>query len=116
MKKYRIPPEELRPLAMGYGLCMAPDSILVQGMPVRIMYRVMPSRRQDSGWRFLAGNETPSYLRDERYHGIYDVNIVANYSPNIMENLDAPPYSFYELMDDGHWIDLSRCTDFTLLA
>ena len=116
MKKFLIPPEQLRPLATGYGLCMAPDTILVTGMPVRSMYRVMPSRRQDSGWRFFAGNETQSYLADPRYNGIYDVNVIANYCPNIIELLDSPPYSAYELANDDRWVDVSLSTDWAALA
>ena len=117
MKKFKIPAEEIRPIAMGYGLSVVPDTILVQGMPVRLMYRVMPSRRQDSGWRFFAGNETPSYLADQRYNGLYDVNVVANYCPEVVENLDAPPYSAYEyLEDERRWVDVSLSTDWSRLA
>ena len=115
MKKYRIPAEQIQPLAVGLGMCLAPDTILVQGLPVKTMYRVMPCRRQDSGWRFLAGCETPAYLADSRVNGIYDVNVVANYSPNIIENLGAPPYSAYEMTEYG-WADVSISTDWTTLA
>lgn len=110
MKKYLIPPEQIKPIAMGYGLCVVPDTILVSGMPVLTMYRVMPSRRQDSGWRFLAGTETAEYLANPAYNGIYDVNVVANYCPNIVEKLDSPPYSAYELVN-GIWVDVSLSTD-----
>lgn len=117
MKNYKIPPEDIRPVATGYGYCVVPDSILVQGMPVRLMYRVMPSRRQDSGWRFFSGTEIPSYLDDPRYNGIYDVNIVANYCPSIVPLLGSPPYSAYEyLEDEKRWMDISFGTDWTTLA
>lgn len=116
MKKYRIPAEEIRPLAMGYGMCLVPDTILVTGLPVRLMYRVMPERRQDSGWRFFAGNESPEYLADPRYIGIYDVNLVANYCPDIIENLNAPPYSAYEKGPGDRWVDVSLSTDWINLA
>lgn len=116
MKKYKIPANEIRPVAMGYGMCIVPDTILVDGLPVRTMYRVMPERRQDSGWRFLSGTETPEYLADRRMQGLYDVNVVANYCPNIVQNLDSPPYSAYELTDDGIWVDVSVSTDWLNLA
>lgn len=115
MKKYLIPPEKIKNLATGYGLCMVPDTILVSGLPVTRMYRVMPSHRQDSGWRFLAGSETPEYLSNPRYIGIYDVNIVANYCPDIIDKLASPPYSAYELMD-GEWVDVSLITDWMDMA
>ncbi|MBQ4313771.1 MAG: DUF2185 domain-containing protein [Clostridia bacterium] len=116
MKKYKIPAEDIRPIAVGYGMCIVPDTILVSGMPVRSMYRVMPSRRQDSGWRFFAGHETAEYLANPKYNGIYDVNVVANYCPNIIEKLDSPPYSAYELTEDGHWVDVSLSTDWSTMA
>lgn len=116
MKKFLIPPEELRPLATGLGLCMAPDTIVVAGMPVRSMYRVMPSRRQDSGWRFFSGSETPSYLADPKYNGIYDVNVVANCCPDVIPLLSSPPYSAYDKTEDGRWVDVSLSTDWTSMA
>ncbi len=115
MKKFLIPPEKLRPLANGYGLCMAPDTIVISGLPVTSMYRVMPSRRQDSGWRFFAGSETAEYLSNPRYNGIYDVNVIANYCPDIIDKLDSPPYSAYELIN-GYWIDVSLSTDWMSMA
>lgn len=116
MKKYLIPPEQLKPLATGIGMCMAPDTILVSGMQVKMMYRVMPTVRVDSGWRFLAGCETAEYLANPKYNGIYDVNVVANYFPEIIKYLDSPPYSAYERTDDGFWADVSLSTDWLTLA
>lgn len=116
MKKYLIPPEDLRPLAEGIGMCLASDAILVSGMPIARMYRVMPTVWMDSGWRFLAGCETAEYLSNPRYNGIYDVNVVANYSPDIIDYLNSPPYSAYERTEDGRWIDVSQSTDWLTLA
>lgn len=116
MKKFLIPAEKLRPLATGYGMCMAPDTIVVAGMPVRSMYRVMPARRQDSGWRFFAGSETQSYLADPRYNGLYDVNVIANCCPDVIPLLDSPPYSAYDKAADGRWVDVSLSTDWATLA
>lgn len=116
MKKYLIPPEQLKPLAEGLGMCMAPDTILVTGLPIARMYRVMPTVWMDSGWRFLAGCETAEYLSNPRYNGIYDVNVIANYSPDILELLDSPPYSAYERAEDGRWLDVSQSTDWMSLA
>ena len=116
MKQFLIPAEKLRILAPGYGMCMAPDTILVSGMPVRMMYRVMPGNRLDSGWRFVSGTETASYLSNPKYNGIYDVNVVANYCPAIIPMLDSPPYSAYEMTESGEWADVSLTTDWLSLA
>lgn len=116
MKKYRIPSEDIRPIANGFGLCLIPDTILVTGLPVKLMYRVMPQYRQDSGWRFFSGTETEEYLANRRLNGIYDVNVMANYCPEIVENLDAPPYSAFEMTDEGRWVDVSVSTDWLGLS
>ncbi len=115
MKKYLIPPEEIKPLLVGRGLCMVPDTILVTGLPLQMFYRVMPSHRQDSGWRFLAGTETPEYLANPLYSGLYDLNIIANYFPEIIPHLDDPPYTAYEKID-GEWVDVTRVTDWAEMA
>ena len=62
----------------------------------------------------LTGAEVARKILD--LNGLYDVNIVANYCPNIVPNLDSPPYSAYELTDDGIWVDVSVSTDWLNLA
>ena len=114
-KKYKIPAEEIKPLAQGYGYCLIPDTVIVSGLPIRFMYRVMPERRQDSGWRFFSGIESDMYMNFADYHGIYDVNIAANYTPEIMEKLDSPPYSAFLMAADGEWADVSLTTDWAEL-
>ena len=117
MKKYLIPPEQLRPLAEGLGMCMAPDTIMVTGLPITRAYRVMPTMYMDSGWRFLSGCETGEYLSNPRYNGIYDVNVIANYCPELIDLLkNSPPYSAYERAEDGSWIDVTLATDWLTLA
>ncbi|MCH9693421.1 MAG: DUF2185 domain-containing protein [Gammaproteobacteria bacterium] len=49
--------------------------------------------RADSGWRFFTGEETQEYIDDLNNTGIYEVNTIANYDPDIIPYLDAPPGS-----------------------
>jgi len=103
-KKYKIPAEELRELATGYGGCIATDMITVDGREVRFMYREEPSNEQDSGWRFTSGFESEVYMADADNHGVYDVNTIANCDPDIIPHLDAPPGSAFERPDGGTFV------------
>ncbi len=87
---FKLTKEEIQPLAMGYGGCIASNKITVEGLPVRFMYREKPDNKIDSGWRFLSGFEDDAYMEDAAHHGVYDVNTIANYDPGIISLLDSP--------------------------
>ena len=95
-KQFRLSKEEIKPLAEGYGGCIATDMITVQGHPVRFMYRESPDNDTDSGWRFMSGYEDDSYVGDPANHALYDVNTIANYDESIIPFLDAPEGSAFE--------------------
>lgn len=96
-KKFALSADQIKPLATGRGGCIATDRITVDGMPVGYMVREPGTRHQhDSGWCFMAGDETQDYMDDLGNLCIYDVNTIANYSPDITPLLDAPPCSAFE--------------------
>ncbi len=95
-KKFRLSAEQIKPLATGYGACFATDMIMVDGKKVSFMYREEPDHDVDGGWRFMSGFETPEYMDNASNHGIYDVNTVANYDPDVIPFLDAPIGSAFE--------------------
>jgi len=70
--------------------------ITVEGHNVSFMYREEPDHDVDSGWRFLSGLESNEYMEDSANHGIYDVNTIANYDPEVIQFLDAPVGSAFE--------------------
>jgi hypothetical protein len=90
-KTFKLDRSQIKPLASGRGGCIASDRITVDGRPVGFMYRVPTTRPHDSGWCFLAGDESQAYLDDACNAGIYDVNTIANYDPAIVPLLDSPP-------------------------
>lgn len=95
-KKFLVAASDIRPLIEGLGACFASDMIVVDGYPVRFMYRESPDNEFDSGWRFLSGHESDAYMDNPVNHGVYDVNTVANYDPSIIAYLDAPVGSAFE--------------------
>ena len=100
-KRYAKTAADIRPLACGLGGCLATDMITVDGMPVRFMYRERPDNHLDSGWRFFAGGETDEYIDNPANSGVYDVNTIANYDPDIIPHLQAPEGSAFERVDAG---------------
>jgi hypothetical protein len=100
-KSFKLDAKQIRPLATGRGGCIASDRITVDGLPVGIMYRTKPANEFDSGWAFLAGDETQAYMDEPDCHGIYDVNTIANYDPHIILFLDAPEGSEFVRGKDG---------------
>ena len=56
-KIFKLKRSEIAPVAKGLGGCLATDRITVDGAPVGYMYRDQPTRPEDSGWRFFAGDE-----------------------------------------------------------
>ena len=89
-KDFRLRADQIKPLAMGYGGCVATDVITVRGMRVGFMCRQQPRDTFDSGWCFTAGVESQQYMDDAANLAIYDVNTIANYDPDIIPHLDAP--------------------------
>ena len=105
-KAYKLQSSQIRPLARGRGSCVASDLITVQGLKVGFMYREPPDGDLDSGWRFLAGVETQAYLDDAANLALYDVNTVANYDPDVIPLLDAPPGSAFARDGSGAFVEV----------
>ena len=54
------------------------------------MYRDVPKEgKNDSGWRFTAGDESSEYMVDENNFGLYDLNVICNYDNDIVPYLDS---------------------------
>ena len=95
-KQFCIPGEEMKPLYEGEGPqgCIATDRILVDGKRVGYCYReevADSDRNWDSGWRFTAGDESDDYMDDPRNSGVYALNTLCNYDPDIIPLLDSDP-------------------------
>lgn len=94
-KRWAIPEEAMQPILTqweGGGMALATDRIIVDGLPVGYMYREEPVEEEptDSGWRFMAGDESEDYMGDPEHFGVYALNVLCNYDPEIMPHLTAP--------------------------
>ncbi|MGF6147454.1 Protein of uncharacterised function (DUF2185) [Kingella potus] len=75
--------------------CIATDEIMVKGRKVGYCYRELPDDDSkfggfDSGWRFTAGDESDDYMDNPENSGIYELNSICNYDPDIIPLLNAP--------------------------
>ena len=95
-RSFFLPFEAIRPLAPCRGLGLATDRITVDGHPVGFMYREEPDYPNDSGWRFMAGDEPREYINDPDNWALYDVNVIANYDRDTIPFLDVPAGTAYE--------------------
>ena len=91
-KQFALPRSSMEELLNWHDAdgCYATDRITVDNMPVGIMYRENPHNDHDSGWRFLAGDETAEYMQDQDNMDIFRLNTIANYDPAIIEYLEYP--------------------------
>lgn len=106
-KKYFFEKHEIAPIAFGYGGCIATDRIVVDGKAVNYMYKEKPTAPLDSGWRFFSGDENTEYMRNNDNHGAYDVNTIANHSPDIIPYLDAEVGARFERDSESSFRQLS---------
>ena len=98
-KKFAIAEEDIEELIPDMGWCFATDRIMVSRDDIGFMYREEPEAEGDSGWRFFAGDESQQYLDSPENSGIYEVNTVANFDPDIIPYLETPSPCAFEKTD-----------------
>ena len=77
---------------------------MVDGAPVGYCYREEPDAGDeawDSGWRFTAGDESDAYMDDPDRSGIYALNTICNYDPEVIPLLDSEPGTAWSRGEDG---------------
>lgn len=95
---------EDRGLKQGNAGCIVSNRISVDECSIKYFYREKAiSRFPDSGWRFLAGDESEAYLSDAKNAHVFALNTIANVCPDIIPFLDQPVGSAYLLGEDGSY-------------
>ncbi len=111
-KVYAIKPEEMECLLTdwpGVEGCLATDRITVDGMPVGYCYREEPEENckdWDSGWRFMAGDESDAYMDDPGCTSIYTLNAICNYDMEVLPILNSPYGTAFERNQNGELVRL----------
>ena len=89
-QRYVLQEDQIEALVEGHGYAFATDMNSVAGQKVGYMYREEPEDDEDSGWCFMSGSETQDYMDDPNNLGLFDVNTIANFDPDIIPFLDSP--------------------------
>lgn len=105
-KDFAIQSDKIVRIIPDIGYCFATDKITIEGMKVGYMYREVPDRDSDSGWRFFSGTESQDYVDNPENLKIYDVNTIANYDPDIIPYLDSDYGAEYERLQDSHFFKM----------
>ena len=100
--RFKIDPSDIKDIIKPIGYCIASDKITVEGMKVGFMYREEPESKEDSGWRFLSGDETEEYVDNMNNSMIFDVNTIANYDAAIIPYLNLPVDSELERISNSN--------------
>lgn len=105
-KQYLLSQKDILPILTdweGPQGCLATDRITVDGEKIAYMYREKPQEGHptDSGWRFLAGDESADYLDDPYHTAVFTLNTICNYDPDIIPFLNAPYGVIYRRGKDG---------------
>ncbi len=102
-KQFYLDPSKMKQLLQDESKangCIASDRIIVDGNKVGYMYREKSIGEWDSGWRFLAGDETQEYLDDPKHVGVYLLNTLCNYDQEIINFLDEEEGSIFVRRED----------------
>lgn len=84
--------------------CYVTDRISMDKCQIKYMERQLPNPQYpDSGWKFLAGDETMEYMSNPENIGIFPLNLIANWDKDILPFLDAPIGSVYVRNEEGQF-------------
>jgi hypothetical protein len=72
------------------GVCLASARVASDKARVGFMYREKPEETMDSGWRFLAGDETEEFLENEENYGVFDVEYIVGIDPLVRNYIHLP--------------------------
>jgi len=102
-KKFLISGDKIERLIDSNEGCIATDRITVDGCKVGFMYREEPYQNgnPDSGWRFMAGDESDEYMDNPDNHSVYQVNTLCNYDRDIIPLLHSAPGTAYIRDENG---------------
>ena len=76
--------------------CFVTQRIMRDGQKIGYLYREEPDREEDSGWRFLCGDESQDYMDDADNICLVSLGAVLSKDDRILSLLDAPVGSEFE--------------------
>lgn len=98
-KKYLRIDDTLQELVKPMGYCIASDRITIDGAKIGFMYREKREDEDDSGWRFIAGDEDEDFMENNLNFMMFDVNYIANLDSAIIPYLQQKTGSEFERVE-----------------
>lgn len=93
---YILQESDIQEFIKPMGYCIASNRITVDGEKVGFMYRESREDSDDSGWRFVSGDETEEYMNNNLNFMMFDVNYIANLDRAIIPYLNYKTGSEFE--------------------
>jgi hypothetical protein len=107
LKQIRLSADQIKPIALNRGSCIASDRVTVDGARLSYMYWETGDNELDSGWRFFSGDESQAYADNADNFCLFDLNTIANYAPDIVEFVDVPSPCAFERDTNGSWVAIT---------
>ena len=77
--------------------CFVTRRIMNDGQKIGYLYREEPDRDEDSGWRFLCGDESDEYMDDSENTSLVSLGAVLREDDAVLDLLDSPVGAAFEL-------------------
>lgn len=79
--------------------CFVTQRIMRDGQKIGYLYREEPDREEDSGWRFMCGDESDEYMDDVENICLVSLGAVLSEDDRILDLLDEPIGTAFEFDD-----------------
>ena len=76
--------------------CFVTNRILYKGEKIGYFYREEPDQEDDSGWRFMVGDETDEYMDDSENISYVSIGAVLREDDSVVEFLESPVNTYFE--------------------
>ena len=81
--------------------CFVTNRILKEGERIGYLYREEPDRDEDSGWRFMVGDESDEYMDDAKNISLVSLGAVLRCDDSVIDLLDSPVGSTFARSTHG---------------
>ena len=86
--------------------CFVTNRILYKGEKIGYFYREEPDQEDDSGWRFMIGDETDEYMDDSENISYVSLGTVLKEDDSVVEFLESPVNTYFERDEKWGFIEL----------
>lgn len=82
------------------------NRILYEGEKIGYFYREAPDEENDSGWRFMVGDETEEYMNNSDNLSYVSLGAVLREDDSVVKYLENPEGTYFEKSDQGKFIEI----------